>query len=143
MKTLTSTRFPTLAIASAIGLAMLATPNTIKAQQTPSDRFDIALAYPVTIGNKILQPGNYSVEPLTIAGGEAPVLLIGGDKGIRLETSAMVAPAIENRIQPETRVLLHHIGNRYYFDTIWVKGVAYGYRFPLPKGVKVRASQDR
>ncbi len=123
-------RFISAAIAIAIGLAMLAVPNSIKAQQTPSDRFDIALAYPVTIGKTILQPGNYSVTPLTIAGGDTPVLSISDEKGIRLKTTAMVAAAVQNRIQPETRVLLHHIGNRYYFDTIWVQGCRL--RIPIP-----------
>lgn len=115
---------------------MLAAPGKLDAQQTTNDRFDITLSHPVTIGNKVLQPGNYSVEPLTITGGDTPVLQFSGERGIQVKTAAMVAPAVENRIQPETRVTLHHIGHRYYFDKIWVKGVAYGYNFPLPKGVK-------
>jgi hypothetical protein len=136
MKTKKPTGFTSAAIALAIGLGMLAVPNKIEGQQSTDDRFNITLAYPVTIGKKVLQPGNYSVEPLTITGGDAPVLLISGERGIRLKSSAMVAPAVENRIQPETRVTLYHIGQRYYFDNIWVKGVAYGFHFPLPKGVK-------
>jgi hypothetical protein len=136
MKTMKGTGFTSAAIALAIGLAMLASPNKIEAQQTTNDRFDITLSYPVTIGSKVLQPGNYSVEPLAITGGDTPVLLISGERGLKVKTSAMVAPTVENRIQPETRVTLHHIGQRYYFDRIWVKGVAYGYHFPLPKGVK-------
>jgi len=131
-----STRFISVAVALAIGLAMLAASNKSEAQTTNNDRFEITLSSPVTLGNKVLQPGTYSVEPLTIAGGDAPVLLISDEKGIKVKTSAMVAPTAENRIQTETRVTLHHIGQRYYFDQIWVKGVAFGYRFPLPKGVK-------
>jgi hypothetical protein len=141
MKTMKGTGFTPASIVLAIGLAMLAAPIKIEAQQTTNDRFDITLSYPVTIGSKVLQPGNYSVEPLTIAGGDTPVLLISGERGIRVKTSAMVAPTVENRIQPETRVTLHHIGQRYYFDKIWVKGVAYGYHFPLPKGVKEPATE--
>jgi hypothetical protein len=141
MKTMIGTGFTPAAIVLAIGLAMLAAPNKIEAQQTPNDRFDITLSHPVTIGSKVLQPGNYSVEPLTIAGGDTPVLLISGERGLRVKTSAMVAPTVENRIQPETRVTLHHIGQRYYFDKIWVKGVAYGFHFPLPKGVKEPATE--
>jgi hypothetical protein len=136
MKTKKRTSFTSAAIALATGLAMLAAPNKIEAQQTTNDRFDITLPYPVTIGSKVLQPGNYSVEPLTITGGDAPVLLISGERGLKVKTSVMVAPTVENRIQPETHVTLHHIGQRYYFDKIWVKGVAYGYHFRLPKGVK-------
>lgn len=143
MRTIKSASFISATIAFAIGLAILAGTNKIDAQQTPSDRFNITLSHPVTLGNQVLLPGNYRVEPLTIAGGDAPVLLIRGDKGISFKTSVMVAPALENRIQPETRVLLRHIGHRYYFDKIWVEGVAYGYRFPPPKSVKERASESR
>ena len=136
MKTKEGSGFTTAAILLSIGLATLAVPSAIQAQQTTNDRFDITLSYPVTIGNKVLQPGNYSVEPLTITGGDAPVLVISGERGIRVRTSAMVAATVQNRIQPETHVTFHHIGDRYYFDKIWVKGMAYGYHFPLPKGIK-------
>jgi hypothetical protein len=122
-------------------LGMLAAPNRTVAQQMANDRFDIALSHPVTVGAMTLQPGNYSVEPLTITGGDSPVLLIDGPRGIHLRTAAMTTAAFENRIEPETRVLLHHIGGRYYFDKIWVKGMAYGYNFALPKGVKGRGTE--
>ena len=124
------------AIALGIGLCMLAAPDSINAQTPTTDRFDITLSHPVTIGKQVLQPGNYSLNPLDLAGGESPVLSIRSDNGVKLETSAMMAPSVENRIQPETRVILRQIGSRYYFDVIWVKGQAYGYRFALPKGVK-------
>src|SRR5580700_10079182 len=77
MRTKDITRFPSsAAIALAIGLAALAMPGKIEAQQTASDRFDISLSHPVTIGNKVLQPGNYSLEPVNLAGGDAPALSI-------------------------------------------------------------------
>ena len=34
---------------------------------------------------------------------------------------------------------MHHIGDNYYFDKIWIAGKTYGYEFPLPD--KVRALQ--
>jgi hypothetical protein len=114
--------------------AFLAPPAS--AQTKPDDSFEITLLYPVTIGNKILQPGDYKVEPLTIAGGDAPVLLFRGPNDTKQQIAAKTIPTVENRLQPETRVLYHHVGDRYYFDRIWVKGVAYGYRFELPKNVK-------
>jgi hypothetical protein len=40
-----------------------------------------------------------------------------------------------------THVLLHHIGGKYYFDRIWVKGQNYGYAFKLPKNVIARAGE--
>jgi hypothetical protein len=130
-----------IAITLTIGLAMLAAPMKIEAQEKSADRFDISLSHPVTIGNKVLQPGNYSLEPVNIAGGDAPVLsisLVKPDNGLKYETAAMVSPKLEkfNYVQPETRVVLRQIGNSYYFARIWVKGQSYGYNFPLPKGVK-------
>jgi hypothetical protein len=131
-----------LPIALAMASAFLAAPNST-AQQTASDRFEITLTNPVTVGNKVLQPGIYSVEPLTLAGGDAPVLSISNDGGVKLETSAMVSPALQNRIQPETRVVLRQVGQRYYFDKIWVKGLSYRYRFKLPKAAKAGAGGNR
>ncbi len=101
-----------------------------------SDRFDITLPHAVTVGNKVLQAGNYSVKPLNMAGGDAPVLTFRAENGMIFKTSAMVSPTAENRLQPETRVVLRRVGRRYYFDTIWVQGLAYGYRFPAPKNAK-------
>jgi hypothetical protein len=124
------------AIALAIGFAAFAAPARVQAQIPATDRFDITLSHPVTIGNRVLDPGIYSLNPLDIAGGDSPVLSIRGDNGLKFETAAMIARTVENRVQPETRVILRQVGQRYYFDKIWVKGQAFGYRFPLPKGVK-------
>jgi hypothetical protein len=70
--------------------------------------------------------------------GGSQVLLIYSDNGMRFQTSALTIPALENRTQPDTRVILHHIGNDYYFDKVWVQGKDYGYEFPLPNTVKQR-----
>ena len=114
--------------------AFLAPPAN--AQTKPADSFEITVLHPLTIGNQILQPGDYKVEPLSIAGGYTPVLLFRGPNDTKQQIAAKTVPTVENRLQPETRVLYHHIGDRYYFDRIWVKGVAYGYKFELPKNVK-------
>ena len=82
------------------------------------------------------------MEPLNIAGGDSPVLVIRGDNDTRIEVSAMTAPTYATRPQSATRVLLHHIGNKYYFDRIWVKGQNYGYAFKLPKNVVARAGEQ-
>jgi hypothetical protein len=131
----------TLAV-SVLSLTAAFRAPPVSAQTKPADSFEIALLHPVTIGNNILQPGNYKVEPLSIAGGEAPVLLFQGPNDTKQQIAAKTVPTVENRLQPETRVLYHHIGDHYYFDRIWVKGVAYGYKFELPKNVKA-ASDER
>jgi len=120
-----------------LGLATLAAPCKIEAQPL-NDRVEVNLPYSVTIGDKVLQPGHYRIEELDSVAGASPVLLIYGDNGMKFETSAMTIPALQNRTQPDTRVILHHIGNDYYFDKVWVQGKDYGYEFPLPKSVRER-----
>lgn len=129
--------FPFAASALVLGLATLVAGGTAQAQPM-FDRVDVTLPYSVTIDGKILQPGNYVIQQLESQSGASPVLLIYGDNGMRFETSALSIPALENRTQPDTRVILHHIGNDYYFDKIWVQGKNYGYEFPLPNSVKQR-----
>jgi len=43
------------------------------------------------------------VEPLNIAGGDAPVLLIRGSNDSKVPLAVKVIPTVENRLQPETR----------------------------------------
>jgi hypothetical protein len=120
--------------------ATLAAPNKMEAQPL-NDRVEVNLPYSVTIGDKILQPGNYVIQELDSTAGHSPVVVIYGDDGMKFETSAMTIPTLENRTQSDTRVILHHIGNDYYFDKIWVQGKDYGYEFVLPNSVKQRENE--
>jgi hypothetical protein len=97
------------------------------------DTFEVYLLHAVSIGRGVLPSGDYKVEPLNIAGGDAPVLIFRDSSNGREQMAVKIIPTLENRVQPETRVLYHHIGNRYYLDRIWVKGAIYGYKFELPK----------
>jgi hypothetical protein len=105
------------------------------------DRVDVNLPYSVTIGDKTLQPGKYIIQQLNDPSGGSQVLLIYGDNGMKFETSALTIPALQNRTQPDTRVILHHIGGDYYFDKVWIQGKDYGYEFPLPNSVKMRQNE--
>jgi hypothetical protein len=126
-----------------ITAAIFSLPVTAQAQSYPSsDTFQVTLIHPVCVNGKILQPGNYNMEPLNIAGGDSPVLVIRGDNDTRIELSAMTFPTYVTRPQTETRVILHHIGGKYYFDRIWVKGQNFGYAFKLPKNVVARAGEQ-
>src|SRR5262249_56060244 len=69
------------------------------------------------------------------------VLLIYSDSGMRFETSAMTIPCLDINTARDTRVILHHFGNDYYFDKIWIQGKDYGYEFPLPNSVKQREKE--
>lgn len=132
--------FTFAASALALGLATFVAPSTIQAQPM-FDRVDVNLPYSVTIGDKTLQPGNYIIQQLDSQSGGSQVLLIYGDNGMKFETSALTIPALQNRTQPDTRVILHHIGSDYYFDKVWVQGKDYGYEFPLPNSVKQRETE--
>lgn len=133
--------FALSASALVLGLASLAAPSPIQAQPL-WDRVDVNLPYSVQIGDRTLQPGPYVIQQLDSPSGGSQVLLIyGGENGMKFETSAMTIPALENRTQPDTRVILHHIGNDYYFDKVWIQGKDYGYEFPLPNSVKMREKE--
>ncbi len=132
--------FTIAASALVLGIATLAAPKTIQAQPL-WDRVDVNLPYSVTIGDKTLQPGNYVIQQLDSPSGGSQVLLIYGDNGMKFETSSLTIPALQNRTQPDTRVILHHIGSDYYFDKVWIQGKDYGYEFPLPNSVKMREKE--
>jgi hypothetical protein len=132
--------FTFAASALALGLATLAGPRPVQAQPL-WDRVDVNLPYSVTISDKTLQPGNYVIQQLDSPTGGSQVLLIYGDNGMKFETSALTIPALENRTQPDTRVILHHIGGDYFFDKVWIQGKNYGYEFPLPNSVKMREKE--
>jgi len=121
----------------ALGLATF-TPS--KAQGPLFDRVNVSLPYSVSIGERTLQPGDYVIQQLRDNGGGSRVLLIYSDSGMKFETSAMTIPALQGaNVTPEnTRVVLHHFGNDYYFDKVWIQGKDYGYEFPLPDAVKSR-----
>jgi len=116
----------------------LATWTPSKAQGPLYDRVKVNLPYSVTIGERTLQPGDYVIQQLRDQGGGSRVLLIYSDNGMKFETSAMTIPALDNRTPEDTRVILHHFGNDYYFDKVWIQGKDYGYEFPLPDAVKSR-----
>jgi hypothetical protein len=102
------------------------------------DRVNVNLPYSVTIGERTLQPGDYVIQQLRDQGGGSRVLLIYSDNGMKFETSAMTIPALDQNTPESTKVVLHHFGNDYYFDKVWIQGKDYGYEFPVPDSVKAR-----
>ena len=120
----------------ALGLAAWNTPS--KAQGPLYDRVNVNLPYSVTVGDRTLQPGDYVIQQLRDQGGGSRVLLIYSDNGMKFETSAMTIPAVDKNTPESTKVVLHHFGNDYYFDKVWIQGKDYGYEFPVPDSVKSR-----
>jgi hypothetical protein len=128
--------------AAVVALGLAAWTTVSKAQGPLYDRVDVNLPYTVTIGDKTLQPGSYVIQQLRSSGGDSRVLLIYSDNGMRFETSAMTIPALDINTARDTKVVLHHFGNDYYFDKVWIQGKDYGYEFPLPNSVKEREKEQ-
>jgi len=101
------------------------------------DKVVVNLPYQVTVNDRVLEPGEYTIRQLPSAA-KSPVLLIYSDKGMKFRTSAMTIPTLDNRTPEDTKVMLHHLGGDYYFDKIWIQGKNYGYEFVLPDKVKSR-----
>jgi hypothetical protein len=136
-----SRNLATAAAALALGLATLITPGKIQGQGPMYDRVDVSLPYTVTIGNMTLQPGQYVIKQMD-SPTDNRVLLIYGDNGMKFETTAMTIPALDINTARKTEVMLHHFGNDYYFDKIWIQGKDYGYEFPLPSTLKERLKEQ-
>jgi len=105
------------------------------------DRVNVNMPYTVTVGDKTLQPGDYVIQQNRDSGGASRVLLIYSDNGMKFETSAMTIPALDPNTARDTKIVLHHYGNDYYFDKIWIQGKDYGYEFPVPSSVKDREKE--
>lgn len=108
---------------------------TIIAQGPMYDKVFVNLPYQVTIKDVVLEPGEYEIRQMS-GQSNSRILHIYKDGGMKLETSAMTIPALENKTPEDTKILLHQIADRYYFDKIWIQGKNYGYEFVLPDSVK-------
>jgi hypothetical protein len=121
-----------------LGLAMWIVPGV--AQGPLNDEIKVNLPYTVTIGDKTLQPGEYYIREMP-SDAKSYVLLIYGDNGMKFETSVLTIPTLDLQTPDDSKVVLHHFGNDYYFDKIWIQGKNYGYEFPLPDSVKQREQE--
>src|SRR5262245_16841039 len=64
------------------------------------------------------------------------VLQIFSNDKMRWQTAVLTVPTVGEQTPEESRVVLHHIGDNFYFDKIWIEGKTYGYEFPLPEKAK-------
>jgi len=128
-----------VAAAAVLAIALLASPSA-KAQPL-YDVIKVNMPYAVSLGEKTLPPGDYEIRQLRDLGGGSRVLLIYSDRGMKFETMAMTIPTLDLKTPEDSKVILSHIGNDYYFDKIWVQGKNYGYEFVLPKRVRERATE--
>jgi len=86
------------------------------------------------VGNVVLDPGEYEIRRASMNTDQ--VLEIYSKDKLRYQTNVQTVPAVGRETPEETKVLLHHIGDKYYFDKIWMEGKDYGYEFVLPDRVK-------
>jgi len=115
----------------------LAGTFAIRGQGPLYDKVIVDLPYTVTVRDTVLQPGHYVIRQLPSAD-NSRVLQIFSNDGMKLETSVMTIPTLDNNTPEKTNVILHHFGPDYYFDKIWIQGKNYGYEFVLPDSVKAR-----
>jgi hypothetical protein len=124
----------------AAGIA--ATSIGANAQGPMYDKVIVDLPYAVTINNTTLQPGHYVIRQMDDMGTNSRVLMIFGDNGMKLKATAITIATLNNNTPDKTEVTLHHFGNDYYFDKVWIQGKNYGYEFVLPPSVKARRNEQ-
>jgi hypothetical protein len=132
--------FATTASAAALALTMWITPGIVQGQPL-YDRIQVNLPYKITLGEKTLEPGDYTIQRLPDNGGGGRVLLFYTDNGMKFETSAMTIPALDPNTARDTKLILNRVGDDYYIEKIWVQGKDYGYELPMPKGLKARENE--
>jgi len=102
------------------------------------DGIKVTLPEPVTVGDKVLEPGEYEIRRPSSANRD--ILQIFNKDKMVYETNVLTVPTgPDNKDPKETKVVLHHIGDAYYFDKIWMEDKNYGWEFPLPE--RARALQ--
>jgi hypothetical protein len=102
------------------------------------DGIKVTLPHAVTVGEKVLEPGEYEIRrPSSV---NRDILQIFSKDKMVYETNVLtVATGPDEKDPKETKVVLHHIGDAYYFDKIWMEDRNYGWEFPLPE--RARALQ--
>ena len=126
--------------ASAFLLGMVGTFVAVKAQGPLYDRVTVDLPYTVTVRDTTLQPGQYVIQRL-VGDNSNRVVQIFGNDGKKLETAILTVATVNNNAPGKTEVVLHHFGNDYYFDKVWIQGKDYGYEFPLTQDARSRESE--
>src|SRR3989442_2347032 len=117
------------------------TASIALAQGPLYDKVEVSLPYPVSVNGAVLQPGDYVIREHESAAGGSRVLHFFSNQGLKLETTAMAIPALDNRTPRETKLVVEHLGPDYYLNKIWVQGKDYGYEFPIPPNIRLREQE--
>jgi hypothetical protein len=105
------------------------------------DKIDVTLPYPVSVNGTVLQPGEYVIRQHESTAGASRVVHFFKDGGMKLETTAMAIPALDNKTQEDTKLILDKVGSDYFLTKIWVQGKDYGYEFPIPENIRNREKE--
>jgi len=120
-----------------MGISLLVSASAF-GQGPMYDRVEVNLPYSITVHNTVLSPGKYVIRQHESTAGGSRVLHFFSDGGMKLETTAMAIPALDNKTPRKTELVLDHMGSDYYLNKIWVQGKDYGYEFPIPDSVRSR-----
>src|SRR3989442_15405178 len=99
--------FVSTAGAMALAFAMWITPG-LQGQGPMYDRINVNLPYSVTVGDKTLPPGDYTIQRLPSNGGSR-VLLFYSDNGMKFETMALPFAALDINTARDTKLLLNQV----------------------------------
>jgi len=131
---------------SIVSLVVIGVSIAIAKAETLRDRVTVNLPYPVMMGEKVLEPGEYVIQDIA----DTRVQITRASKGSSPTATPMTVEAeVMRRIRTfnepakETKVALHRIGNDYYFDKIWMAGRGDYYEFVLPESAKSRERERK
>ena len=110
--------------------------------QTRYDQVTVNLPFRVTVGDKVLEPGEYRIRQVN----DNLVQIIQNASGAG--QSRVEAPVVQvitefNDPAKETKVILHCFGDDYYFDKMSLQGKDCGYLFLQPESLKARERERR
>jgi len=105
------------------------------------DRITVNVPYAINVNGTNLPAGDYEIRQHESAAGGSRIVHFYSDNGMKLETTAMAIPTVDNRTPEQTKLILEHFGSDYYLNKIWVQGKDYGYEFPLPDNVRNRENE--
>src|SRR5437773_2774143 len=83
-----------------------------------TDGFKVTLPEPVTVGDKVLPPGEYEIRRASQF--QDQILRIFNKDKMVYETNVITIPTLGDKTPEDNKVILHHIGDNYYFDKIWM-----------------------
>src|ERR1700704_3599821 len=107
------------------------------AQGPMYDKVTVNLPYSITVNGTVLPAGEYVIRQHEDQAGSRGLHFFTNE-GMKLETTAMAIPTVDNRTPEHTKLVLDHFGSNYYLHKIWVQGKNCGYEFPLPSDIRRR-----